>query len=287
MVLMRLPGSGGWANPTWIRKYGASTILFGGYNPFQPGRFFETSDGNYAVWGFHINTFAFQWSNVLLKINPSTGLLWSRQYTNELAVILPHGEQSSDDGYIGVSYTLAGGGHNLHLIKTDPDGNSSVDCPATNVAVSNDTPTYTWGTPIFNAWNTNTVTNGVFTPTVAIITPTESIQCLTVVTACTTPTINTQPTNVTICSTGTANVSVAATAGPYQWQYNNGGTWANVANGTPAGFSYSNSTTNNMTINTSGVAQGTYQFRVLVGEGACQIISDIITVSVVVVRMAR
>ena len=280
MVLMRLPGSGGWANPTWIRKYGASTILFGGYNPFQPGRFFETSDGNYAVWGFHINTFAFQWSNVLLKINPSTGLLWSRQYTNELAVILPHGEQSSDDGYIGVSYTLAGGGHNLHLIKTDPDGNSSVDCPATNVAVSNDTPTYTWGTPIFNAWNTNTVTNGVFTPTVAIITPTESIQCLTVVTACTTPTINTQPTNVTICSTGTANVSVAATAGPYQWQYNNGGTWANVANGTPAGFSYSNSTTNNMTINTSGVAQGTYQFRVLVGEGACQIISDIITVTV-------
>ena len=184
MVLMRLAGSGGWSNPSWIRKYGASSF-FGVYNPFQPGRFFETSDGNYAVWGFHINTFAFEWSNALLKIDPGTGVLWSRQYTNALAVILPHGEQASDDGFIGVSYTLAGTGHNLHLIKTDPDGISSVDCPATNVSVSNNTPTYTWGTPIFNSWNTNTVTNGAFTPTVANITPTETIQCLT--TACTPP----------------------------------------------------------------------------------------------------
>ena len=279
MVLMRFAGSGGWANPTWIRKYGASSF-FGTYNPFQPGRFFETSDGNYAMWGFHINSLSFEWSNVLMKINTSGTIQWSRQYTNGLAVILPHGEQAADEGYIGVSYTLAGSGHNLHLIKTDPNGNTSVDCPSANVSVSNETPSYTWANPIYNSWNANTVTNGVFTPTVANITPTESIQCLTVVSACTPPTINTQPTNVTICSTGTANVSVAASAGPYQWQYNNGGTWTNVTNGTPAGFSFTNGTTNNMTINTSGAAQGTYQFRVVLGDPGCETISDVITITV-------
>ena len=39
MMLMRFAGSGGFAAPTWIRKYGASN-LFGLYNPFQAGRFF-------------------------------------------------------------------------------------------------------------------------------------------------------------------------------------------------------------------------------------------------------
>jgi gliding motility-associated-like protein len=186
MMLMRFAGSGGFAAPTWIRKYGASN-LFGLYNPFQAGRFFETNDGNYAVWGFHINTLSFAWSNVLMKMDPSGNLQWQRQYTNGLAVILPHGEQASDDGFIGVSYTLAGTGHNMHLVKTDPDGNTSSDCPASNVSVSNNTPSFTWGTPIYNAWSANTVTNGVFTPTVANITPTETIQCLTAITVCTPP----------------------------------------------------------------------------------------------------
>jgi gliding motility-associated-like protein len=279
MVLMRFAGSGGFANPAWIQKYGASNI-FGTYNPFQPGRFFETSDGNYAIWGFHIDAFAFQWYNVLMKINTSGGSIWSRQYNNGTAAIFPHGEQTSDDGYVGLSYDFSGSGHNLHLMKTDVDGRTSTDCPETNVTVSTNTPSYTWGTPIFSTWNANTVTNGAFTPTIANITPTESTQCLTVVSACITPTINTQPTDVTICSTGTANVSVAASAGPYQWQFNNGGTWTNVVNGTPAGFSYTNATTNNMTINTSGAAQGTYQFRVVVGDVGCQAISEIINVTV-------
>jgi gliding motility-associated-like protein len=186
MVLMRFAGSGGFANPTWIQKYGASNV-FGSFNPFQPGRFFETSDGNYAVWGYHIDAFAFQWYNVLMKINTSGGSIWSRQYNNGLAAIFPHGEQTSDGGYVGLSYDFSGAGHNLHLMKTDVDGRTSTDCPETNVTVSNNIPSYTWGTPIFNSWNANTVTNGVFTPTIANITPTESTQCLTVVTACTPP----------------------------------------------------------------------------------------------------
>ena len=124
-----------------------------------------------------------------MKINTSGGSIWSRQYNNGLAAIFPHGEQTSDDGYVGLSYDFSGAGHNLHLMKTDVDGRTSTDCPETTVTVSSNTPSYTWGTPIFNTWNANTVTNGTFTPTVANITPTESTQCLTVVTACTPPPI--------------------------------------------------------------------------------------------------
>jgi gliding motility-associated-like protein len=285
-LLMRLASSGGWANPTWIRKYaGAEIILFGfptgDYYPLIPSRFFETSDGNYALWSTYLPVSGLfpVFSNALMKINPSTNsVFWARQHVFDFASILPHGFQASDGGYYGVSYNMSGAGHDLHFIKTDENGDAPLSCAASNITTSSNGPSYTYGTPIYNSWNGNTVTNGTITPTVTNVNPVTNIQCLSI--ACTPPTINTQPTNVTICSTGTANVSVAATAGPYQWQYNNGGTWANVANGTPAGFSYTNSTTNNMTINTSSAAQGTYQFRVLVGDAACQVISDFITVTV-------
>jgi gliding motility-associated-like protein len=217
MVLMRFAGSGGWANPTWIRKYGASNInlIFDIiWNPFQSGRFFETSDGNYAVWGFHIP--GLTWNNVLMKMNTSGTIQWSRHYTNDLAVILPHGEQSTDGGFIGVSYTLAGTGHDLHLMKTDSEGNMSAACAATNVSVSQETPSYTWVTPIYNAWSANTVTNGAFTPTVANITPTESIQCLTVVAACTPPSAPTTVTATpsTICQGESTTITASGPSDP-------------------------------------------------------------------------
>jgi gliding motility-associated-like protein len=217
MVLMRFAGSGGWANPTWIRKYGASNInlIFDIiWNPFQSGRFFETSDGNYAVWGFHIP--GLTWNNVLMKMNTSGTIQWSRHYTNDLAVILPHGEQSTDGGFIGVSYTLAGTGHDLHLMKTDSEGNMSAACAATNVSVSQETPSYTWVTPIYNAWSANTVTNGAFTPTVANITPTESIQCLTVVAACTPPSAPTTVTATpsTICQGQSTTITASGPSDP-------------------------------------------------------------------------
>lgn len=217
MILMRFAGSGGWANPTWIRKYGASNtnLIFEViWNPFQSGRFFETSDGNYAVWGFHIP--GFTWNNVLMKMNTSGTIQWSRQYTNGMAVILPHGEQATDGGYIGLSYTLAGTGHDLHLMKTDSEGNMSAACAASSVSVSQETPSYTWGTPLFNSWNANTVTNGVFTPTVANITPTESIQCLTVVAACTPPSAPTTvtATPATICQGQSTTITASGPSDP-------------------------------------------------------------------------
>jgi gliding motility-associated-like protein len=97
---------------------------------------------------------------------------------------------------------------------------------------------------------------------------------------CVTPTISSQPTNQTICSTSSGSLAVTASAGPYQWQYNNGGTWTNVANGTPAGFSFSGNTSSTLNITTSNAPQGTYQFRVVVGETGCTVISNVVTVTV-------
>jgi gliding motility-associated-like protein len=101
-----------------------------------------------------------------------------------------------------------------------------------------------------------------------------------VVNVCTTPTISTQPINRTICATGSGSLSVTASAGPYQWQYNNGGTWTNVTNGSPTGFSFSGNTSSTLNITTSNALQGSYQFRVIVGEQGCTVISNVVTVTV-------
>ena len=276
--LMRLPNSGGWS-VEWERKYGAGNI-FGTYFPFLPSRFFETSDGNYALWLNYIPIgLPPSFENVLLKINPTTNAqIWAKRHLFNFASILPHGEQVSDGGYIGVSYTLAGTGHDMHVIKTDPNGDGPASCAATNLTTNNGTTGYTYGTPLYNSWNTGTVTNTAITPTVTNITPGTSVQCLHVI--CTAPTINTQPTDQTICSTGSGNLTVDATAGSYQWQYNNGGSWENVTNGSPAGFTYSGATTDNLTITSTGAPQGTYQFQVIAGDPTCETISNTITVTV-------
>jgi len=196
-LLMRLPSSGAWANPPWSRKYGGGSIpIIGTYYPFIPSRFFEASDGNYALWLNYITLgLPSTFENVIMKVNPSTNAtIWARRHVFNFASILPHGQAVSDGGYIGLSYTLAGTGHDMHFIKTDANGNASTDCPSTNLTVSNGDPGYTYGTPIYNSWNANTVTNGSFTPTVTNINPGSSVQCITVVTECTPPSA---PTTVT------------------------------------------------------------------------------------------
>ncbi len=285
-VLMRLPSSGGWANPSWIRKYaGLEITLFGfptgDYYPYLPSRFFETSDGNYAAWLNYLPVVGLmpQFSNALMKVNPSTSNpIWAKQHTFNFASFLPQGQHVSDGGYIGLSYTLSGAGNDMHFIKTNENGETAVACPTNDITVSHNGPSYTYGTPIYNSWNSNTVTNGTFTPTVTNISPGSTVQCS--FTSCTAPTINTQPTNETICSTGSGNLTVAATAGPYQWQYNNGGSWENVTNGSPAGFTYSGATTDNLTITSTGATQGTYQFQVIAGDPTCEAISSTVTVTV-------
>ncbi|MBK9462186.1 MAG: hypothetical protein IPN94_22890 [Sphingobacteriales bacterium] len=75
------------------------------------------------------------------------------------------------------------------------------------------------------------------------------------------PTLSTPTlTNASICIGGTTNISTTASGGTgtfnYQWQYSaNGSTgWANVATGTPTGYTYTNATTNTLTVATTNSA---------------------------------
>ncbi len=84
------------------------------------------------------------------------------------------------------------------------------------------------------------------------------------------PAIGTLPPDVSICVGGTTTFTVPATGGAtaltYQWQFNNGGSWENVAAGSPAGSTYTGATTNTITI--AGVTVvAAHQYRILVSSG--------------------
>jgi len=93
-----------------------------------------------------------------------------------------------------------------------------------------------------------------------------------------------------ICTSGEATFSVTATGGTdgneegvdYQWQYDDGGDWVDVSNGTPAGTDYSGANAATMTV--SGFDDpGTYQYRVEVsatGSGCVTVFSDPASVTV-------
>ena len=83
------------------------------------------------------------------------------------------------------------------------------------------------------------------------------------------PAITSNPINNTMFTGNSINMSVTATGAnlSYQWQYNNGGTWASVSNGTPASAVYTNANTN--ILNIAGIsATGNYQYRCVV-SGNC------------------
>lgn len=81
------------------------------------------------------------------------------------------------------------------------------------------------------------------------------------------PSIVTHPGSGSICPSSSSVLSVVGSGGTpsltYQWQYNNGGSWANVSNGTPSGSSYSGETTSSL--NVSGInTDGPYDYRCIV-----------------------
>lgn len=96
-------------------------------------------------------------------------------------------------------------------------------------------------------------------------------------TATTSPTITVQPSTLSSVVSGTssnvATYSVTATnAATYQWQYATtvGGTYANVANATPAGVTYAGNTTATLTVTASSTTpnSGSYFYRCVV-TSAC------------------
>lgn len=85
------------------------------------------------------------------------------------------------------------------------------------------------------------------------------------------PTITTQPTNQSACVSVNANFTVATSAGSptYQWQMSSdGAAFVNVANGTPAGVTYSGATTATLTANGS-LEVALYYYRCVVTASGC------------------
>ena len=85
------------------------------------------------------------------------------------------------------------------------------------------------------------------------------------------PSISVQPVSNSICSGGSASISVTTIsegAGlTCQWKYYNGLSWNNVTDNTPIGATYSNATTANLTI--AGISgTGSYPYR-------CQVIATL------------
>jgi len=211
MLFMRLPGSGAWAVPTWIRRYSTSALL----SSMIVSNFFETYDGNYAAIGQYLNPFAFQIGQGILKVNPSNNsVIFGKSYDLGLFSILPNGSATADKGFI--SATLGAGGTNfdMQIVKADSAGNAPVDCPAVNLTTSNNAPSYSYGDPYYNSWNANNVTNNAFTPTITTPTPIQTVVCRTI--ACTAPaqpTVTASANNicpgtqVTINASGGSNVT--------------------------------------------------------------------------------
>ena len=92
----------------------------------------------------------------------------------------------------------------------------------------------------------------------------------TIPSACTPPSITSQPTNTSVCAGNNATFTItAAGTAPltYQWQVSTagaGGPWTNLTNAAP----YSGVTTNTLTITAAMLVMNSYQYRVIV-TGVC------------------
>jgi len=101
------------------------------------------------------------------------------------------------------------------------------------------------------------------------------------------PYFTTQPTGSTICSGGSASLSVNAAGSTngltFQWQFYNGTTWVNVSSGTPTGASYSGATNTNLSV--AGIsAVGLYNYQCFVtgaGNGCGNATSNTAAITVV------
>ncbi|MBK8883299.1 MAG: SprB repeat-containing protein [Bacteroidales bacterium] len=164
--------------------------------------------------------------------------------------------------------------------------------------------TYTWDTPIY----TGTVSGGTaqsvpqsaisgtlngsgtssytVTPVSGACTGSSFIVTVTVNSGCVPVTIGVQPTSNSMCATsGNITFSIVANGTSpftYQWEYNNGGTWAAVANGTPAGAVYTNANTATMSV--AGITtSGSYDYRAYITNcsGADNATSNAVTLTTV------
>ena len=173
----------------------------------------------------------------------------------------------------------------VNPIPAVPDQTTSIISGGTFTVTPASVPvgtTYTWTAPVYaggvtggsaqavpqtSISGTLTIPSGTGTATYTV-TPVSGTctgatftVTVTVTSSCVPVTIGTQPLDNSMCaSSGNASFTVVAngTSPTYQWEYNNSGTWAPVANGTPAGASYTNAGT--ATLNVTGITvAGSYR----------------------------
>lgn len=92
-----------------------------------------------------------------------------------------------------------------------------------------------------------------------------------------TATLNSSPSNSTVCANGSATFTVSATsATSYQWQVNTGSGFSDIAAAAP----YSGVTTATLTINPVSAAMNNYQYRCVLGSCPTNINSNAATLTV-------
>jgi gliding motility-associated-like protein len=277
-LIQKYAATGGWSY-TFSRLFTYSSGFFG-TDPADISQIYEVQGSTDIVtMAMYIRPLSFGFHNALHRMNATASAnVWAKRYDYSLFTILPKGSQTSDGGHIMTSMTLGGTNYDYHLLKTDSDGNTPLDdCPPTSFTPSPAAGPTTFADPYYNVWSGTPGPNAL-TLLVTNLTPTANFVC--VHEDCAAPEITLQPVDRTVCSSGSTSLLVAAASGPYQWQYNNGGTWVNVSNGIPSGFSYTGNTSDNLQITTLNATQGQYQFRVEVGDTDCSDFSEVATVTV-------
>lgn len=239
VIAQRLPSSGGWTGTTYSRRLGTATtttVIIGGFpitstsDDEIEARIFELNDGSYGIMGYRIVPLSFDFAQAILKFNPSNNTFaFARRYQSSFfASFFPRGGQVSDNGFISLGMSgSAISGWTFNLTKFDANGDlGSALCNTTAINPVSSSYGPTFGTPIFNNWNTNTVNSNSVTPVVTSPLPTQEFICLatvctppplaTTVTATPNPICAGQSTSITASGPGTNvsyNVFTAPTGG--------------------------------------------------------------------------
>lgn len=121
-----------------------------------------------------------------------------------------------------------------------------------------------------------TLSNWVFSSTGVVVYDLPAA-CGSFYASCSNPTINTAPSNTSVCNTANTSFTIAATgATGYQWQVNTGSGFTNIVNGAP----YSNATTASLTITGATSGMNGYLYRCVASNGACNTTSSSATLTV-------
>lgn len=178
----------------------------------------------------------------------------------------------------GNSIELTAAGYSVAIARWESSTNGETWTPIDNTAA-----TYTAAGLTATTYFRTVITSG----TCAWAYPTPAT-----ITVVADPTLS-QPGNASICKGGTTTLTTVASSGTgtfsYQWQYSANGTtgWANVADATPTGITYTNGTTASLTITGDGneTAQANYYkclLTTLTPTGAgCDATTSAVTVTTV------